>query len=206
MTRKRILVAILLLLLAAAAGLVALVIRHGVSARETPMGIEALVARQMRHLAIPSNARSLKNPVPPDAAALAAARAHFADHCALCHGNDGRGRTEMGRNLYPKAPDMTLAPTQSLSDGELFFIIKNGVRLTGMPAWGNDSPEADHDSWKLVHFIRHLPKITEAELSEMEVMNPVSPLELKEREEAARFLEGKTEPPLASRPHTGRQH
>lgn len=206
MTRKRILVAILLVALAAAARLVAVVIRHGVSARETPAGIEAFVARQMRHLAIPSDARSMKNPVTPDAPTLGAARAHFADHCALCHGNDGRGQTELGRNLYPKAPDMTLPPTQSLSDGELFFIIKNGVRLTGMPAWGRDTPEDDRETWQLVHFIRHLPKITEAELSEMEVMNPVSPSELKEREEETRFLEGKAEPPPASRPHAGRQH
>ena len=46
--------------------------------------------------------------------------------------------------------------TQSLSDGELFYIVHNGIRLTGMPAWGKDPPEKDEDSWKLVHFIRHL--------------------------------------------------
>ena len=66
-------------------------------------------------------------------------RAHFADHCASCHGNDGRGNTEMGRNLYPKAPDMRQSGTQHLSDGELYWIIENGVRLTGMPAWGDGS-------------------------------------------------------------------
>lgn len=97
MTGKRISAAILLLLLVGAAGLVATIVRHGVSARETPTGIEAFVARRMRHLAIPSEARSLKNPISLDAAALAGARAHFADHCASCHGDDGGGRTALVR-------------------------------------------------------------------------------------------------------------
>ncbi len=43
----------------------------------------------------------------------------------------------MGRNMYPPAPDMRLAETQQMTDGELFYIIQNGVRLTGMPAWGS---------------------------------------------------------------------
>ena len=85
---------------------------------------------------------------------------HFADHCASCHGNDGRGKTEIGQNLYPKAPDMWGEETQKLSDGELFYIIKNGVRLTGMPAWGKDTPKDDRQSWHLVAFIRHVPWIT----------------------------------------------
>ena len=68
--------------------------------------------------------------------AIAEGRAHFADHCASCHANDGSGDTEMGRGLYPRAPDMRLAATQNLEDHELFYIIENGIRLTGMPAWG----------------------------------------------------------------------
>ena len=77
------------------------------------------------------------------------------------------------------------------------------LRRGWVRAWGKDTPEDDEASWKLVVFIRHLPKITEPELSAMEAMNPVSPLELKEREEEARFLEGKAEPRPASRPHAG---
>ena len=132
----------------------------------------------------------MKNPVPRSPEVLAKGMAHFADHCAICHGNDGRGQTEIGRNLYPKAPDMTAPPTQSLSDGEIFFIIKNGVRLTGMPAWGEDAPEDDTDSWHLVHFIRHLPEITADELEEMKGLNPKSPDELDEEKDEERFLEG----------------
>jgi mono/diheme cytochrome c family protein len=181
-------------------------IRHGFSARDTPHAAEAFLAQRMRRWAIPANARKMKNSFSDSAEAVEAGRMHFADHCASCHGNDGRGKTEIGQNLYPKAPDMWGKETQSLSDGEIFYIIKNGVRLTGMPAWGQDTSEDDRASWHLVSFIRHLPWITPKELEEMEVMNPISPSELKEREEAARFLEGKAEPPPASRPHVGHKH
>jgi mono/diheme cytochrome c family protein len=200
-----------LLLLLALTGTGALVIfvlaiRQGVGARRDPTLLEERAARQLRHLAIPRAAREQPNPEPASPEVLRKAMAHFADHCASCHGNNGKGQTDIGKHLYPRAPDMTAPETQRLSDGELFTIIKNGVRFTGMPAWSNDSPEADRDSWKLVHFIRHLPKITEAERSEMEVMNPVSPMEMQEREEEARFLDGKDEPPPASRPHAGHKH
>ena len=190
--RRKVLALVLGALLLAGAGAL-LLLRGGFSARDEPSGIEKLVARQARHLAVPRAARELKNPLPRTPELLAEARAHFADHCALCHGNDGRGKTEIGQNLYPKAPDMTLADTQNLSDGELFSIIKNGIRLTGMPAWGADTPEDDRASWQLVHLIRHLPAITEAELREMEAQNPVSPAELRERTEEEQFLEGEHE-------------
>src|SRR6266545_6919457 len=115
--------------------ILASMLRHGLSARDQPTALEAALARSMRRLAMPSTASTANNPVSFSDEILSEARAHFADHCALCHGNDGRGETQIGRNLYPKAPDMTSSATQSLSDGELFYIIKNGIRLTGMPAW-----------------------------------------------------------------------
>ena len=115
------------------------------------------------------------------------------------HTNDGSGNTEMGRGLYPKAPDMREANTQSLSDGELFYIIHNGIRLTGMPAWGDSPPEEDQDSWKLVHFIRHLPKISQEELEEMKKLNPKSPQEKEEEQEEEKFLQGDDSP--APSPH-----
>ena len=166
------------------------ILSHGFSARDEPTAIEALIARRLRHLAVPRAAREMQNPVPFNQEALTEARDHFADHCALCHGNDGRGQTEIGQNLYPKAPDMSLPDTQSLSDGELFYIIHNGVRLTGMPAWGDGTPDDDQGSWKLVYFIRHLPEITSEELGEMNAMNPKTRKEFEEEEEIRRFLEG----------------
>ena len=96
----------------------------------------------------------------------------------------------MGKHVYPPAPDMRQANTQGLTDGELFYIIQNGIRLTGMPSWGSGKAQDEQDSWKLVLFIRHLPKLTAEEEREMETLNPKSPEELKEEEEERQFLNG----------------
>ena len=200
---RRTKVGLLILAIIALGGVLALVgiLRHGFSARDDPTALEAFVARRLRHLAVPSAAQKMENPVPLTEEVLPEAKAHFADHCAQCHGNDGKGQTQIGQNLYPKAPDMTSSTTQSLADGELFYIIKNGVRLTGMPAWGGDTPEDDRESWKLVHFIRHLPEITPEEIEEMKGLNPRTRAEFEEEEEIRRFLEG-DDVSLAPRKHT----
>jgi mono/diheme cytochrome c family protein len=184
---------------AAGGGALAVLVQHGVSARDEPTAIEAWIARRTRRLATPRNQREAKNPVPLTPEVLDRARAHFADHCASCHGNDGHGKTSIGQNLYPKAPDMWHAETQSLSDGELFSIIKNGVRLTGMPAWGADTPEDDMETWQLVHFIHQLPRLTEAKRQEMKDLNPKSRKEYEEEEETRRFLAGGAEAPSPPR-------
>lgn len=178
----------------------ALILRRGLSARAEPTPIESAIARGVRHLATPSSMRDARNPVPFSSGVLAEARAHWADHCATCHANDGSGNTEIGRGLYPKAPDMRQPRTQELSDGELFSIIRNGVQLTGMPAWGDPAGHDDADNWKLVLLIRHLPKLTPEELAEMEALNPKTPEEWQEMQAEAAFLAGNHETPLPA-PH-----
>jgi len=168
----------------------ALMMRHGLSARAEPTRVEAMIARSARHFATPAPMRHARNPVSLTPAVLAEGRAHFADHCAACHGNDGKGKGVMGALMYPRTPDMTLASTQSLSDGELFSIIENGVRLTGMPAFGKGTAESARETWPLVHFIRHLPKVTPEEIAEMEKLNPKSPEEWRQMQEEAAFLAG----------------
>lgn len=172
---------------------------RGLSARDEPSAVEEIAARTMRRLAVPRRAKSLANPVYPSDEALSDARAHFADHCAICHANDGSGDTTIGRNLYPKAPDMRLDATQSLTDGELYAIIQDGLRLTGMPAWGKAGDENDEDSWRLVHLIRHLNDLTPEQLKEMEGMNPRNPAEIEEERLEQEFLSGGAEPPDDSR-------
>ena len=159
---------------------------EGFSARAKPSALEIFAARSARRLATPAAARDRKNPFSANPQILADARAHFADHCAICHSNNGSGQTTIGQNLYPKAPDLRLAATQELSDGQLYYIIHNGIRLTGMPAWGTE--EKDDDSWKLVVFIRHLPQLTSEEEDEMKTLNPKTPEELKEEQEEEQFL------------------
>src|ERR1044071_549329 len=120
MMTRRSKIALTLVLVVVLGGAIAVgsLLLHGVSARDQPTALEAFVARRLRHLAVPRSARQAQNPVQVTPEVLAEARAHFADHCALCHGNDGSGQTEMGQHLYPKAPDMRQDATQSLSDGD----------------------------------------------------------------------------------------
>jgi len=113
----------------------------GVSARPQPGKVETIAAQLVRGIAIRTRVRGLTNPVQASATVIKEGRGHFADQCAVCHGNDGSGNTESGRGLYPRAPDMRLAATQNLSDAELFYIIENGVRLTGMPGWSTGTKE-----------------------------------------------------------------
>jgi len=175
--------------------LIAYVRTHGFSARTEPSAVEAFVARKVRSLAVPSKAREAMNPVSASPEVLSEAMEHFADHCATCHANDGSGDTVIGKGLSPKAPDMRLADTQKLTDGEIYYIIHNGIRFTGMPAFGEDKEgKPDEGSWKLVHFIRHLPKITEEEIQAMKKLNPKSQAELAEEEQIRRFLAGEDVP------------
>ena len=140
---------------------------HGFSAREQPTWMERTMARNARKVATPADAKNLSNPRQQQTSEmLAEADEHFVEHCGLCHGIDGRGDTTIGRNLYPKVPDMSQTDTQQLSDGELYYIISNGVRLTGMPAWGSeDKPEA---IWDLVSLIRRLPKLSPEETQSLQ--------------------------------------
>ncbi len=176
--------------------------RRGLSTRTQPSRIEELVARTMRSLATPSEVRAMTNPVEPTEAVLTEGLEHFADHCAICHANNGSGETEIGRGLYPRAPDMRAAPTQELTDGELFSIIENGIRLTGMPAWGTGTPGDERASWGLVHFIRRLPTLMDEEIARMEELNPKSSEQWREEEEARRFLAGEDVKRPAGAPHT----
>lgn len=188
-----------LVTLGACGTLLARLANRGLSAREEPSAVEELAARSFRRLATPRAVRDLQNPVPSSPQVLTAGRGHFADHCASCHANDGSGNTEVGRGLYPKVPDMRREATQSLTDGELFSIIRNGIRLTGMPAWGSGTPEDDLGTWGLVHFIRHLPRISAEELAEMRQLNPRSPAEIEKEREIERFLAGEGSPVTGSR-------
>jgi len=179
-------------------------IRGGISARPDPSSLEVALARRARSWLIPSSSRDQANPISGSPRAVAEGRAHFADHCAACHANDGSGDTPIGRSLYPRAPDMRKAPTQRLTDGELFYIIENGVRLTGMPAWGGGgNPEA---SWQLVHFIRHLPELTPEELAEMRTLNPKSPEEWRALDEDDSFLRGEPPRPAAQSERKAHHH
>ncbi|HKV60971.1 MAG TPA: cytochrome c [Candidatus Acidoferrum sp.] len=192
-SKTLIILAIALALFGAAIAVGASLLHDGLSARATPSRWETRVARSVRHFAIPASAKTTPNPVLASVEDLRDARIHFADHCAICHANDGSGKTMVGEGLYPKPPDLRSAETQNLTDGELFWTIENGVRFTGMPAFSNGGEHGGmQDSWKLVHFIRHLPHLTAAERIEMERYNPKGPEDRAEEQQENEFLNGTT--------------
>jgi len=175
---------------------------RGISAKAQPGRFETAIARTMRHLAVPRGARNIRNPVEKSSDVIKEGMAHYADHCAACRANDRSGETEMGLGLYPQPPDMRLPATQSLTDGELFYIIENGVRLTGMPAWSTGTEEGNHSTWHLVHFIRELPRLTSEQIDEMKGLNPRSPEEIRQQIEEEKFLQGGNAAPPPKRTTT----
>jgi mono/diheme cytochrome c family protein len=152
---KAFLPALLIVVVVAAMG-VAVLIHRGFRATATPLPLEAALARRVRNLAIPRVERRQKNPFEATSEARQQGREYFLNQCAACHGIDGSAKTQVGLNLYPRVPDLRAPATQNLSDGEIHYIIENGVQFTGMPAWGHPHTESSGNSWKLVLFIRSL--------------------------------------------------
>ena len=164
-------------------------IRHGFSTRTLPSGVETTMATTMRDMAVPARYKTMKNPVAVTPEVIHEGLAHYADHCAVCHANNGSGDSMLGKGMYPRPPNLAGQETQSMSDGEVYYPIAYGIRLSGMPAFGDPS-DNDMESWKLVAFIRHLPKLTPSEETGMEALNPKGPDEYQEQKEEEQFLNG----------------
>jgi predicted CXXCH cytochrome family protein len=150
--------AIVLILLAWAA--YALVLPGLSIARQEPSAAEVQVATWLLHQSVPRAAKAAANPlgIHPDPAAITAGRELFRRKCEACHAYDGGGRTELGAGEFPRPPALRrAAPT--MSDGEIFYHIRNGIRNTAMPAW--TMPDAQ--VWQLVSYIRRLPTVASLE-------------------------------------------
>jgi predicted CXXCH cytochrome family protein len=143
-----------------------LVLWRGFRATTEPSRFETVVAGLARNWSIPRSAGRQKNPLDATSENLRQGRDLFLARCTNCHGHDGTGVTPVGRHLYPRAPDLSSARTQGLTDGQMRYIIDNGVQLTGMPAWDEPQDVAGDASWKLVLFIRSLRPLTQQEASQ----------------------------------------
>src|SRR2546428_1682113 len=129
----------------------------GCTAKKQPSKLETTLANMAKDVVIPIEAKNLENPLPASDQVIAQGQQVYMQSCALCHGTDGHSRTSLGRGMYPPAMDLTSPHVQHWNDAELFWIIQNGVRLTGMPSWKPSLTETD--TWKLVHFIHDLPRL-----------------------------------------------
>ncbi|HEY5146409.1 MAG TPA: c-type cytochrome, partial [Polyangiaceae bacterium] len=134
------------------------VTRGGMGARQTPSALETFVGHELVELGIPREARDATSPLDArgQGADLLAGRELYLANCQTCHGSDGTGKTAAGVGLYPPPRDLsrTALEDRKRTDGELFYLVKNGVRNTGMPAW----PLEDRQIWELVAFLRSLPQ------------------------------------------------
>jgi len=136
---------------------------RGFRASSTPGAFETSAMRLVRDFAIPRAAKAQKNPFAGDDQAAGQGRDTFLSRCATCHGFDGRGATPIGSRLYPRVPDLREPATQALTDGEIHYIIANGIQLTGMPAMPALDGQEDQATWALVTYVRSLRSSTPAE-------------------------------------------
>ena len=129
--------------------------RFNFSALNEPGNTETYLATQAKHFLIRRASRAALPPEPARTpASVAEGEQLYGTECAMCHGIDGHKPTDSGRWMYPRAADLTSAEVQQYSDRELFWILKNGIRLSGMPAFGK--VESDQHIWELVQFVRTL--------------------------------------------------
>jgi mono/diheme cytochrome c family protein len=136
---------------------------QGCTADKKPSQEETGLANAAKDVAIPLEAGKMTNPQPDTAEVASQGQEVFLGSCAQCHGADAHGDTDVGRNMYPPAMDLSSSHVQHWNDAELFWIIQNGVRLTGMPAWKSNI-SAD-DTWKLARYIHSLPRAGAASAS-----------------------------------------
>lgn len=138
---------------------------YNVSAIASPTRLEQRVATFTLAHSIARRAPATKNPFSSSPETLRAGLSHYKENCVACHGAPGVPESEAGMGLNPSAPDLTLPSLQRMSDGELFWVISNGIRMTGMPAFSlTHKPD---EIWKIVAFVRHLPELSDAEQKQL---------------------------------------
>jgi mono/diheme cytochrome c family protein len=148
-------------LVAVAAGLALWFGLFEVAATKPPGKLEEALARFALNRAVARRAPKASNPLPASAEVLAEGLAHYRENCADCHGGPGIEASEAGQGLNPPAPDLTLPRVQKRPDGELYWIVANGIRMTGMPAF--QPTHKEKEIWEIVAFLRHLDALSAEE-------------------------------------------
>jgi mono/diheme cytochrome c family protein len=149
----------------AAAGLFLWSGAFNVAATQPPGRLEKAVARYAVDRSIARRASGAKNPLSSSPEVLREGLSHYRENCLGCHGAPGVDAAEYGQGLNPAAPDLTLPRVQENPDGQLYWIVANGIRMTGMPAFAPTHRE--EEIWMIVAFLRHLPEISAAEEKEL---------------------------------------
>jgi mono/diheme cytochrome c family protein len=116
---------------------------------------ETVAMTKIKH-SITIGGRQAKNPLPSSAQNIADGRDAFSHYCAACHGLDGQNTgVPFGDRMSPPVPMLSSSEVQSYTDGQLKWVIDNGISPTGMP--GSTGILTDSEIWSIVVYIRHLP-------------------------------------------------
>jgi len=154
-----------ILLVAAGAAAILYTGSFNTSAEKPPSRMEKKIATFALNKSVERRAPNRTNPLPATPENLRRGLAHFRENCVLCHGAPGVDPGEIGQGLNPGAPDLTLPRVQARTDGQLFWLVDEGIKMTGMPAFGPTHDE--NEIWKIVAFLRHLPEITPEETAQL---------------------------------------
>lgn len=158
--RPRIVWTVIVLIVLVIAGMAVVLMRFNLGALEGPGHTEISVANWGKHFLVRRASRQGISPRSEDKkASIAAGDKLYGIDCSMCHGRDGHGQTDMGRWMYPRAADLASPEVQTYSDRELFWIVKNGIRLSGMPAFGK--VESDEHIWNLTDYLRTIPQYSQ---------------------------------------------
>ena len=153
MRRRIFIFAVPVLLLLVLLALVAT--RFRLSALEEPGSAETYIASAAKHWFVGRGARSVELPVVVDEAeSVARGGGIYGASCSFCHGIEGRRPIDVGLWMSPRAPDLSASLVRQWTDAELFWIIRNGIRMTGMP--GFDQMHSDEETVDLVRYLRSL--------------------------------------------------
>jgi mono/diheme cytochrome c family protein len=134
-----------------------------------PTAIETHAARFFLDRSVARRAPKNPSPLKADAQVRHDGLAHYKAMCLVCHGAPGIDASEIAEGLNPPAPDLTLGRVQKRTDGEIFWIVQNGIRMTGMPAFG--TTHKDEEIWKIVAFVRRLPALSPDDEKELKVVD-----------------------------------
>jgi mono/diheme cytochrome c family protein len=138
-------------------------------AATSPADLIENLAPELRDRAIARQARSIRAvPGKPGAESIARGLVEYRESCMPCHGAPDGSAAEFSQGLNPGPPPLEIEKVQKRPEAELFWIVKNGIRMTGMPAFGLN--HSDEEIGDIVRFLRHLPKLTDEEKAQLQKM------------------------------------
>jgi mono/diheme cytochrome c family protein len=171
------------------------------AANQTPSALEKEIGETLYEHSMEKRAKDEKNPYSADdEQALAEGLDHYRENCVICHGAPGVPTSEIGKGLNPPAPMLDIEDVREMSDGQIYWTVENGIRMTGMPAFG---PTHSRDEiWKIVAFVRNLPQLTAAQKEALRSSVEEEEHHHHEEEESTPATQTQTQ----TRPHTHTHH